>query len=79
MSRLRDDLAVFNERIKLIATSMNAVALGLIGFAVLRPVTDAQMALGWPAMWWAIVGVAFHLSAHYVLGMLEKEADNDGL
>ena len=79
MARLRDDLAAFNERVKLIATSLNAVGLGLVGFAVLRPATDVPMTLGAVSVWWALLGLAFHVSGHYILGMLKKEADDDSL
>ena len=41
MQTTRDRLAAFNERVKLFAGFLNAVALGLIGFAVLRPLTES--------------------------------------
>ncbi len=40
MIGIRDDLLVWNERVKLFAGFVNAIALGLIGFAVLKPVTE---------------------------------------
>ncbi|MCR9086211.1 MAG: hypothetical protein NXH97_05650 [Rhodobacteraceae bacterium] len=71
----RDAIAGHNERVKLMATSLNAVGIGLIGFAVLRPLTDNPAGLTLSALWWIVAGLAFHALAHYVLGRLVKKAD----
>ncbi len=79
MSRLRDDLLVYNERVKLSANTYNAVCLGLIGFALLRPLTEDVTTLDATAFWWTGLGLAFHALARYMLGRLKKEATDDGL
>ncbi len=71
---LRDDLAVHNERVKLFAGFLNAVGLGLIGFAVIRPLTESSTDATLLTAVWGGAGLALHLVAHYILGMLRKEA-----
>ena len=77
--RLRDDLVIWNERVKLAAAFFNALALGLVGFAVLRPATEDIALLSGLSAGWAGVGLAIHLAAHYVLGYLRKDAYHDEL
>jgi len=69
----RDPLAAFNERVKLFAGFLNAVGLGLIGFAVLRPLTEALSNATLAALWWGASGLALHGISHYVLGRMRKE------
>ena len=38
-----DPLATHNERVKLFATFVNAIGIGLIGFAILGPVTQVPL------------------------------------
>jgi len=71
---LRDDLAVHNERVKLFAGFLNALGLGLIGFAVIRPLTDSGTSVSLLTGVWGAVGLVLHLIAHYIMGMLRKEA-----
>ncbi|MEI4470203.1 hypothetical protein [Frigidibacter sp. MR17.24] len=71
---MRDRLASHNERVKIFANFVNAVALGLIGFAVLRPATDQPMSLTAMSYWWGLGGLALHGASHYILGYLRKEA-----
>lgn len=73
--RVRDPLARYNERIKLLAGFLNAVGLGLIGFAVLKPVTETNAPADLAAIAWGAVGLALHAAAHYVLGYMQKEVD----
>jgi hypothetical protein len=73
--RRRDPIATWNERVKLLAVTLNAVAIGLLGFAVLRPATEDVAMLSFTSGFWAVVGLAFHGFAHYVLSMLRKEAE----
>jgi hypothetical protein len=70
----RDPVATYNERVKLLASFSNAIGLGLIGFAVLRPLSDPAEA-GSLSVWWGMSGLAFHAVAHYILGRLRKEGD----
>lgn len=72
MTRLRDDIVVHNERVKLFAGFLNAIGLGLIGFAVLRPLTADGVAMGAPTLWWGLTGLVLHGVAHYILGMMRK-------
>ena len=72
MIGIRDDLLVWNERVKLFAGFVNAVALGLIGFAVLKPVTEDIANLTGLTVWWGIVGLAFHGVSHYIVGHMRK-------
>lgn len=71
----KDLLATFNERVKLLAGFVNATGLGLIGFAVLRPLTETPITVTWGSAWWGGCGLAFHILSLYILGFLRKEAD----
>ncbi|MBF9035587.1 hypothetical protein HKCCE2091_15170 [Rhodobacterales bacterium HKCCE2091] len=79
MPRRRDELTVHNERLKLLATSLNALGIGLVGFALLRVAVEDMAMLGISTLWWSLVAFALHVAAHYILGMLEKEVDDDRL
>ena len=74
--RIRDPLAVHDERV-LAAGFVNATALGLFGFAVLRPATEDFLSLDATAASWSVVALAVHCLAHYMLGHLRKEIDDD--
>ena len=67
-----DPVAVWNERVKLFAGFVNAVGLGLIGFAVLRPLTENIANLTWLTLSWGMVGLALHSFSHYILGYMRK-------
>ena len=73
MRPLRDEILVHNERVKLFSGFLNAVGLGLIGFALIRPLVEEGSALSWLTAWWSVAGLALHVAAHYILGMLRKE------
>lgn len=73
MQTTRDPLASFNERVKLFANFINAIGLGLIGFAILRPLADSLANAKLPILWWAMVGLALHGVSHYILGRMRKE------
>ena len=70
----RDRLATHNDRVKLVANFLSAIGLGLLGFAVLRPVTETPLVVTWLSAWWGGCGVAFHVLALYILRYLRKEA-----
>ena len=72
---VRDRLAANNERVKLFANFVNAIGLGLIGFAILRPVTESLSNANLSTLWWGMVGLALHGFSHYILGQLRKEAE----
>lgn len=70
----RDDLLAFNERVKLLANFVNALGLGLIGFAILRPLTESLASgASWAALGWGIVGLAMHGLSHYILGNIRRK------
>ena len=73
MRTVRDPLAAFNERVKLFANFLNATALGLIGFAVLRPLTESLANANLSTLWWGMTGLAIHGISHYVMGRIRKE------
>lgn len=79
MARLRDALLIQNERVKLLASFANAIALGLIGFAILRPLTDGTLEFDPLTVGWGSAGLAIHGISHYIMGMLRKEEPDDEL
>ncbi|MBC7145571.1 MAG: hypothetical protein H5U24_09225 [Thioclava marina] len=68
-----DDLAIYNERQKVMATSVNAIGLALVGFAILKPVVEQNRHDPVQLMVWGIIGLALHGISHYILGNLKKE------
>lgn len=74
MTTIRDPLAAYNERVKLFAGFVNAIALGLIGFAILRPLTESLANANLSTIWWGATGLALHGLSHYILGRIRKEA-----
>jgi len=73
MASLRRAVAVHNERVKLFAGFVNAIGLGLIGFAVLRPLTENMAAIGTITAVWGLAGLFLHGISHYILAMLRTE------
>ena len=73
MQTIRDPLAGYNERVKLFANFLNAIGLGLTGFAVLRPLTESLSNATLSTLWWGMTGLAIHAIAHYVVGRIRKE------
>ncbi|SFE69730.1 hypothetical protein [Roseivivax sediminis] len=60
---------VRDERIKLFATLNNNVAIGFIGFALIRPVVSAE-----PVLWaYVAIGVGAHGVALYILRYLSED------
>ncbi|MFD1342627.1 hypothetical protein [Litorisediminicola beolgyonensis] len=60
---------VVNERLKYLAGLCNGLALGFIGFSLIRPLTDGDS----PAWRYVAGGFALHALGHYILGMLREE------
>lgn len=73
MQTIRDPLVANNERVKLFAGFVNAVALGLIGFAILRPLTESLSNAALSTLWWGLTGLVLHGFSHYILGLIRKE------
>ncbi len=63
----------FNERIKLLANTINAVALGFVGFGALLPLLANQQGFSTLNVIWCIVALALHITAHLVFRFLMEE------
>jgi hypothetical protein len=61
---------VRNERLKLAANFVNAIGLGLIAIAVLRPVIETGSYDYLTVVAWALFGLALHGVAHYLIGLM---------
>lgn len=72
---MRDPISAFNERIKLIATSINALGIGLVGFAILRPITASLANVNSSMLWWILAGLAMHAISLYILGYTRRKDD----
>ena len=70
----QDSLAAHNERVKTLAGFLNALGIGFIGFAVLRPLTEDLASGTLATVWWGLAGLAFHALSHYDLGQMRREA-----
>ena len=73
--RRRDPLAKHNERIKLRAGVLNALSIGFLGFALLRPLVEGTLTVNLLTLVFLATGVALHAGANYILRYLEKEDD----
>ena len=63
--------AAWNERIKLFATSLNAVGLAVVGFGAIGPLLGGQPVDEVRFITSCAIFVAFHLAAHWALKWLE--------
>ena len=73
--RRRDPLATHNERVKLRAAFLNALSIGFLGFALLRPLIDGTLSVNLLTLAFLVTGLALHGMAHYILRYLEQEDD----
>jgi len=71
--RRRDPLAKHNERVKLRAAFLNALSLGFLGFALLRPLIEGTLSITLLTLAYLFTGLALHAAAHYILRYLEME------
>ncbi len=71
--RRRDPLAAYNERVKLRATFLNALAIGFLGFAFLRPLVEGTLTLNLLTLAFLATGLVLHRAADYILRYLETE------
>jgi hypothetical protein len=69
MRLVPDPVAIHNERMKLVAASVNALGLALLALGALQPLVVSGAA---PSPGWTVVGLALHGVAHYVFGRLRK-------
>ena len=72
--RRRDDLAAYNERVKIRATTANAVGLAVLALGTARPLIDDDVPITWKIGLFCFVALAGHLAANYILGRLETDA-----
>ncbi len=72
MPGISDPILSWNERLKLVAAFLNAIGLGMIGFAVLKPLTGDLTNRSVLRLWWGLAGLAFHTISLYVLGKRRK-------
>lgn len=72
---VQDPLSTHNERVRLFSSFLNAVGLGLIGFSILRPVSESAT-VGAVSLWWGSCGLAFHALAHYILRHMRKRDES---
>lgn len=71
--RQRDRLMAHNERMKLGATTANALGLAIVAVGILRPLFDNQASATWVMAIYLMFAVAFHCLAHYVVSQVEME------
>jgi hypothetical protein len=66
----------FNEHLKLLTTTINAIALVIFAGAVLQPllvsalVAESSRGVGWP---WVAVSATLHLIAHSIVRLTRQE------
>jgi hypothetical protein len=66
---------VHNERVRLLATTINSVALAFLIGGVVAPAVSEQLHAGWHAfvtLVWIGFGVGLHYAARAVLGRLRE-------
>ena len=74
MLGISDPILSWNERLKLVAAFLNAIGLGMIGFAVLKPLTEDITNISLLTVWWGLAGLAFHTISLNVPGKMRKAA-----
>ena len=75
--RRRDDLAIHNERVKLVVTILNAVGLAFFGLGVARPLADGTVPITPMIAVHLTVGVAAVATAYIVLGQIKTDDEAD--
>jgi hypothetical protein len=68
---VRDAVAAYDERVKLLATTPNAVALALVAAAFIRALAETCASV---SPWWSAMGLARHSFSHHRLGRSRKSA-----
>lgn len=71
--RQRDELTAHNERMKLGATTSNALGLAVIAVGVLRPLLDTPSEPTWWIAVYIVIAVALHVLAHYIVSQVEMD------
>lgn len=73
----KDELTAFNESVKLTANGINALAVGSVGIAVIRPMAENGGEFEAPYLMWALIGLAMHFFARYIVFEIRKEAEDE--
>ncbi|MEM6665759.1 MAG: hypothetical protein AAF638_05085 [Pseudomonadota bacterium] len=66
----------FNESVKLTSTTANALALGILGYAVIVPLArgeGTEVVLSANGVTWILLGIVLHIMAHGILRTLKPE------
>lgn len=64
----------FNERVKLMATTANALGIGVAGSALIIPATRADaFAFSFGTVIWLLAAIALHLVGHLLIGLIRSE------
>ena len=71
--RRRDEVGGYNERLKMIATSINAIGLGIIGLGTVRPFLDPDIGVGIAAVASLAVALVLHGVALYIVSKVETD------
>ncbi len=71
--RRRDSLTAHNERMKLGATTANALGLAVVAVGILRPLFDGETGFRWSFAVYALIAVALHVLAHYIVSQVETD------
>jgi hypothetical protein len=69
--RQRDPVGGHNERLKLLATSINAIGLAFIALGVVRPIVDTTVSLNLDSIAYLVGALALHGLAHYIVSQVE--------
>ena len=69
--RQRDPVGGHNERVKLLATSINAVGLAFVALGFVRPVVNADIPLSADSAAYLVGALAVHGLAHYIVSQVE--------
>ncbi|WP_299845710.1 hypothetical protein [uncultured Jannaschia sp.] len=72
--RQRDRLVTYNERVKLMATTINAIGLAFVALGIVRPTVDPDLTIGLAGTVFGLIGLACHGAAHYILRYMEMKA-----
>ncbi len=69
--RQRDPVGGHNERMKLLATSINAVGLAFVVVGIVRPLVNATITASPETLGYIFGALALHALAHYVVSQVE--------
>lgn len=71
--RRRDELGAHNERVKLTATTINAIGLAFVALGIIRPFVDDSTTPSLTSVVFGVIGLVSHGAAHYILKQLETD------